>query len=158
MIKLGKSLALLALLLALPPAYAATPVACPDLSRAVQVGQCPTEDELRYAFASYCSEDARMYDKGDQLCTDFAKFRAAKNIVLWESADGSFHNYLSCKVSTDQIRKAKPAGIAVARQNGMTRLVCSYQDGISFTHRTKAVCKTEGDGQCSGGDCKASCE
>lgn len=154
-------LAVLALLFgATVTAAMADTLSCPDLSAAVQVGACPSEEELRYTFTGYCSDNARMYDKGADNCSDYQVYRRVKNVALWESADGAFHAYLSCDLPAAAVKEAKASGIAVARQGRLTRLVCSYREGITFTHRTKAQCKVEGDGNCAANPaaCKASCE
>lgn len=142
------------------PSAQAETLVCPDLSSAVQVGNCPTEDELLFTFTGFCSDNARIYRKDASLCTDFLLYRKTKNVVLWESADGAFQTYLSCDLPAATIQAAKARGIAVAREGKMTRLVCTYAEDISFTHRSKATCRTQGDGDC-GADpaaCKASCE
>lgn len=48
----------------------AAAVACPDLATAVQVGACPAEEELKYTFTGYCSDDARAYKGDTDVCTD----------------------------------------------------------------------------------------
>ena len=79
---------LIAIFAGLPvtPAAAAT-LACPDLRASKQVVACPTESELRYTFVGFCSDSARLYDGKAEACVDFAAYRQAKNIALWESAD-----------------------------------------------------------------------
>ncbi len=57
-----------ALLVAALP-VAATTVACPDLAAAAQVASCPAEEELRYTFTGYCSDDGKAY-KGSKEETD----------------------------------------------------------------------------------------
>jgi hypothetical protein len=55
----NSALPILALLLAVvPPAMAGT-VACPDLEKAVQIASCPAEEELKYTYTGYCSDDGR---------------------------------------------------------------------------------------------------
>lgn len=44
----------------LPNANANT-VACPDLKTAMQVGACPTEEQLKHTFIGFCSDDPRAY-------------------------------------------------------------------------------------------------
>lgn len=50
--------------------------------------------------------------------------------------------------------------MAVARQGKLARLVCSYAEGISFVHRTKAECKVMENGDCTADPsaCKARCD
>jgi hypothetical protein len=62
---------------------------CPDLAAAVQVGACPSEEELRYTFTGYCSDNARLYDPDTVTCSDYKHYRRLKNVALWESRDGS---------------------------------------------------------------------
>lgn len=134
-------------------------LACPDLAAAVQAGVCPTEEELRYTFTGYCSDNARMYERErtDSPCANFENYRRLKNVVLWESADGEFHAYLSCDLSAAAIRSAKPARVAVGKSGTLTRVECGYGEGIVFAHRTRAVCRVESPGPCTGAECRASC-
>lgn len=121
-------------------------VACPDLSAAVQVNTCPSEEELRYTYRGYCSDNARLYDKERDmyLCAKYENYRDRKNIALWESADGAFNGYLSCDLKTADIKAAKPTKLSIERKNGMTRVICAYGDGMVFTQRTRAECKPAG--------------
>jgi hypothetical protein len=50
----------LLLLSALTHAMGAT-LPCPDLQTAVQVAACPSDEELKYTFMGYCSDDAKAY-------------------------------------------------------------------------------------------------
>ncbi|MDK9724211.1 MAG: hypothetical protein OEL88_04925 [Sterolibacteriaceae bacterium MAG5] len=136
---------------------AAETLACPSLATAVQVGTCPTEEELRYTFTGYCSDNARMYGKGDDTCASYQNYRKLKNIVLWESADGEFHAYLSCDLPAAAVKEARATGVAVNKQGTMTRVLCSYGEGIAFAHRTRAACKVEAP-SCADGACKVNCE
>jgi len=152
---------ILLLLSALPvkPAIAET-ISCPDLAQAVQVGACPSEDELRYTYTGYCSDNARMYDMKDDVCSSFENYRKLKNVVLWESGDGAFSGYLSCDLQASTVKAAPVATLAVARKGNMTRVVCTYGDGVILSHRTKQSCRAEGDGSCPGNPagCRASCQ
>ena len=153
---------ILSLLCGLKPlATLAETITCPDLGQAVQVGACPSEEELRYTYTGFCSDNARMYsgDK-DDVCSNFANYRELKNVVLWESADGNFSGYVSCDLAPAQLRAAQPTTLAVARQGSITRLVCGYGRGIVFSHRTKQACRPQGDGSCAGdpAGCRAACQ
>ncbi len=143
---------------AMSPAWAAT-LSCPDLATAVPVGSCPGEEELRYTYTGYCSDPARLYET-DSACASYEQYRRLKNIALWEAGDGGFQAYLSCDLPSATIRAARASKIAVSTRGKMTRLVCSYQDGIIFTHRKKGNCKVEGDGDCAAGPaaCQATCD
>lgn len=151
----------LALLLstAAPAALAAT-VDCPDLSNAVQAGSCPTEEDLLFTFNGYCSDNARIYGKGAEVCTSYASYRKLKNIVLWETPDGNFQAYVSCDQPGDSFKARKPSSIAVSKQGKMTRLACGYGEGVTFTYRTRAECRIESLEACKTDPaaCKASCE
>ena len=145
----------------LPLAAFAETIACPDLGSAVQVGACPSEEELRYTYMGYCGDNARMYG-GDQddVCSNFDNYRKLKNVVLWESADGNFSGYVSCDLPPAQLKATQPATLSVARQGSITRLVCGYGPGIVFSHRTKQACRPLGDGSCAAdpAGCRASCQ
>lgn len=149
----------LALALGAGVAARAETVACPDLAGAVQVATCPSEQELKYTFTGYCADNARMYDK-DPVCASEQAYRKLKNIALWESRDGSFQGYVSCDLSPAVLKEAKASRISVSKQGSITRVACSYRDGIVFAQRTRAQCRVVGDGKCdSAADaCKASCE
>ena len=152
------SFLLLALLAApLSPAALAATVSCPDLAAAVQVGACPAEEELRYTFTGFCSDDGKNYKGETGVCTDYQLYRKLKNVALWESADGFFNAYVSCDLPPASVKAAKASGVRVARQGKMTLLVCSYAEGLSFTWRTRVECKVDGGADCTGAACKASC-
>lgn len=141
------------------PATAAT-VACPDLAAAAQVAACPSDEELRYTFTGYCSDNNRSYKGDTDVCTDFLAYRKLKNVALWESADGNFNAYVSCDRAPAEVRSAKPVTIRVGRQGSITQLVCGYGDGLSFTWRTRAACRVDGATQCRDNPaaCKADCQ
>jgi hypothetical protein len=134
-------------------------LSCPDLSAAVQIGACPTEEELKYTFLGYCSDNARMYET-DDTCSDYQRYRRMKNTALWEAGSGAFQAYLSCELPAATIKAARASKIAVSRQGGITRVICTYPDGIAFTHRAKGNCKVEVNGDCAANPdaCRASCE
>ena len=145
--------------LSMNAAFAET-VGCPDLAQAVQVGACPSEEDLRYTYTGYCSDNARMYDMKDDVCATFENYRKLKNVVLWESGDGAFSGYLSCDLPAAKVKAAPVVALAVARRGNMTRVVCTYGDGVMLSHRTKLSCRAEGDGSCPGNPagCRASCQ
>ncbi|MBI4742015.1 MAG: hypothetical protein HY777_10810 [Betaproteobacteria bacterium] len=153
------------LLLAQTVAVQAETISCPELSTAVQIGNCPTEDELNFTFNGYCNDNARMYDKENtDVCTDYRRYRRLKNTAPWEAGGGAFQAYLSCDLPAVSIAKAGSSGIAVARQGKITKVVCSYRDTsgepFAFTYRTRAECKVEADSKCAAkrGACKAICD
>lgn len=157
--KLNSLVILFLLAMPLPSALAAT-VSCPDLGKAVQVGACPAEEELRYTYAGYCSDDAKAYKGETDVCSDYRRYRALKNVALWESGDGVFNAYVSCDLPADKLKSARVAAVRVGKQGKMTQLVCGYGDGLSFTWRTRAECKVEAGANCAAnpGSCKADCE
>lgn len=135
-------------------------VACPDLATAVQVGTCPSEEELQFTFNGYCSDNARIYEKPeDQLCTDYAIYRSMKNFSLWETRDGRFSGYVSCDPGKAGLEGAKVSGLKLDKQGSVARLTCHYSTGAVFTHRTKSKCVADA-GHCASDPaaCQASCE
>jgi hypothetical protein len=151
----------LALLVAatLPSAQAAT-LSCPDLATAVQVGTCPTDEELKYTFTGYCSDDARAYRGETDVCTDFQRYRKMKNVAMWESVDGVFDAYVSCELPKVALKAAKLSGMRVGKQGKVTQLICSYGNGVSFTYRTRdeGTVGSSVDCSASAASCKANCE
>lgn len=148
------------LVAALPAAAAATEIACPDLATAAQVASCPSEDDLLFTFNGYCSDNARIYGKGAEVCTDYRLYRQKKNVALWETTDGAFHAYVSCDLPPEAVKQAKASKISVGTDGKMTRVACSYGDGLVFSHRSKAVCRTANAEACAGdaAACKAICD
>lgn len=135
-------------------------VVCPsDMTGVIQLGACPSEEDLRLTFRGYCSDNQRMYDQGRQLCLDYETYRSAKNVSLWETADGKFDGYLSCDQSAQQRAEMRPNSIKVNIQGSVTRVVCSYREDAVLTHRTKAKCVVD-QGTCATDPnaCKAICE
>lgn len=134
-------------------------VACPDLSGAVQVATCPTEDELRYTYTGYCSDNARMYGKDKDTCATYENYRKLKNVAMWESANGEFHAYVSCDLDAAAIRAAKPRSIGVGKAGKLTRIACDYGNDIVFAYRSRGACQVVGEGKCGGDQpCKAGCD
>ncbi len=150
----------LVLLFGATTAVLAETLSCPTLATAVQIGTCPTEDELKYTFNGYCSDNARMYGKDTDACTDYQHYRRMKNTAAWEVANGAFQAYVSCDLPAASVKAAEPSRIALVKQGKITQLVCTYRDGIVFSHRTRAECKIDGEGICSTGTsaCQASCD
>jgi hypothetical protein len=134
-------------------------LSCPQLSSAVQIGTCPSEEELKYTFNGYCSDNARMYGKDTDACTDYQQYRRLKNTAAWEAADGTFQAYISCDLAAAAVLSAEASRIAIVKPGKISQLLCTYQDGIVFTYRTRAECKIEGDGLCGSkrSACTATC-
>ena len=156
-----KTTTLATLLLLGTTAALAAPLSCPDLSTAAQVAICPAETELQITYRSYCSDDARMKDKGEDMmtCVSYENYLKKKNVALWESKEGEFQGYVHCDLPAAKVKAAKAVRVEVSKVGKVTRVACTYEDGIVFTHRTKAACKVEGDGRCAGSPaCKAECD
>ena len=139
------------------PARAEPPLSCPSLTDAVQVAACPTDEELRYTFMGFCSDNARLYGRDIMTCASFENYREAKNTALWESADGNFSGYLSCNVEPGAIRASKATRMHVERKGTLSRLMCDYDNDHRLVHRTKASCAVEA-ADCASGTCRARCE
>lgn len=152
------ALALSALGTLIGGANAAT-LGCPDLSQATQVGACPSEEELQYTFTGYCSDDNKAYRGETDVCTDYQLYRKMKNVALWEAGNGQFDGYVSCALPVPAVRAAKPQGLQMFKQGKLSRLVCSYETGFQFTHRTRAQCQVQAAAcAADGSGCKATCE
>ena len=135
-------------------------VPCPALSTLAQVGACPSEEELRFTFDGYCSDNGRAYDKPEkQICTDFALYRAMKDVALWETSDGRFSGYVNCDPGKSGLAGAIPNGLRIDKQGSVTRMTCTYSSGVAFTYRSKAQCVAETVACASNpGACVATCE
>lgn len=150
----------LALAVGLAPQAIAADFVCPDLAQAVQVAACPTDEELRYTFTGFCSDNNRSYKGDTDVCTDFERYRKLKNLALWESGDGNFSAYVSCDRPPGEVKAMQVNGVRIARQGRINVLICSYGEGVSFSHRTRAECRISAAAACSGdaSTCKASCD
>jgi hypothetical protein len=139
------------------PAMAAT-VTCPDLSLAMQVASCPAEEELKYTYTGYCSDDGKAYRGETDVCKDYQLYRKLKNVAMWESGDGVFSAYVSCDLPPATVKGAKVSGIKLVRQGKINQLVCSYTEGLRFSYRTREECKIEAtDCAANPAACKAAC-
>jgi len=155
----ARPLALLAFVLFAVP-VSAHELACPDLSRAVQIGACPSEEELRYTFTGFCAANERSYRGDTGVCTDFEAYRRLKNHALWESTDGAFSGYVSCDLTPSEVRSASVSSVHGSKQGRITVLACGYTRGISFSHRTRAECRITNPSACpsDAAACRATCE
>ena len=149
------SIALPAILLA--GTARAEDVSCPTLEAAVQVATCPSEAELKYTYAGYCSDNARLYGRDILTCANFDNYKAAKNTALWESRGGAFSGYLNCNLDAATLRASRALKMSAEQKNGLTRLVCDYANDQRMVMRTRAHCTVEA-ADCSGGECRARCD
>jgi hypothetical protein len=137
-------LASLTLLLAtLSLGAAAGTFSCPDLASAVQVNACPSEDELKHTYSGFCSDTAKAYANQTDSCIKYEDYREMKNVAMWESKDGEFSGYVSCDLPAGKVQALKSTGMKVEQQGKLTKVVCSYPQGVTFTHRTKASCSVD---------------
>ncbi|WP_415033857.1 hypothetical protein [Azonexus sp.] len=145
--------------LVMPPASAAE-YACPELAKAGPVNACPSEEELRYTYVGYCSDNSKIYGNQTDSCPRYEDFRAMKNTVLWESADGQFDGYLSCDLSPEKLKDVRASRMQVVKQGSLTKLVCSYPQKITLTHRTKGQCTLADNPACAADTsaCRATCD
>jgi hypothetical protein len=143
-----------------PKNVSAETLICPNLAAATQVGTCPTDAQLRYAFAGYCGDDRRMYDKDSISCADMDQFKKLKNNSLWETKDEKFQGYVDCTLSSDQVKSAKVYRIQIQPAGKISRVICDYDHEIAFVHRSRTACKITGSGDCAANpaNCKAECE
>lgn len=138
----------------------AAQLTCPDLAAARQVNACPSEDELKHTYSGFCSDDKKAYAGETDNCMRYKDYRAMKNTALWESADGGFDGYVSCDLPPAKVKTLKASGMTVARQGSITKVVCSYPNGVNFTYRTKGACKVDDDKACAANPsaCQAACD
>jgi hypothetical protein len=158
-VKLTQLLTVLFLFSVTLPASAAQ-LACPDIGAAKQVNACPAEEELKHTYSGFCSDDKKVYAGDTDNCMRYKDYRAMKNTALWESADGSFDGYVSCDLPQPKLRVLKANGMKISQQGSITKVVCSYPNGVNFTHRTKAACKVEDEKACAANAaaCRAFCD
>lgn len=133
-----RTAALLAALVAAVPAAAET-VICPPLAAAQQVGSCPNEEELKIGYSGYCSDNARAYDR-DDTCVSIDRYRAMKDVALWETSDGAFQGYLPCGGDQAALKALMPEKAAVSRQGSITKLTCVYPGDLTLSRRGKGAC------------------
>ncbi len=141
------------------PALAAE-YSCPDLGQAGPVNSCPGEEELRYTYTGFCSDNSKVYGKETDACPRYEDYRAMKNTVLWESQDGAFSGYVSCDMQPEQLAGVRASSMQVVKQGTLTKLVCSYPRGISLSLRTKGSCTIQDSPACAADTsaCRAICD
>lgn len=154
-----RQLALALFVAALSFSASAATFSCPDLASAVQVNACPTEEELKFTYNGYCSDNAKAYANQTDSCIRYEDYRAMKNTARWESKDGEFDGYVSCDLPAAQFKASKANSMKVVTQGKLTKLVCVYPNGINFTYRTKQSCKIDNEKACAAdaANCKATC-
>ncbi len=137
----------------------ATQLACPDLAAAVQVNACPTEEELKFTYTAFCSDNAKAYAKETDSCLRYQDYRQMKNTAMWESKGGEFSGYISCDLPVDKVQALKATAMKIERQGKLNKVVCSYPGGINLSYRTKENCAIVDDKACSTNvaNCRASC-
>ena len=123
------------------PAMAGTVVQCPDISQAKQVGECPSEAEVKSMFEANCGWERDPNAKKPGKCDTYAAFKELRHRSMWESADGEFMGYVSCSKPAAEIKSGQPKEIAVSQKNGLYKVVCSYQSGAALTMRIRSVCR-----------------
>ena len=128
----------------------AAPLVCPELSEAAQVNACPMEEELKFTYNGFCSDASKAYANQTDSCIRYEDYRAMKNVAMWESKDGFFDGYISCDLPAARVKSLRSTGMRLEKQGKLTKLVCSYPEKITLTHRTKATCTVE--------NAKATCE
>lgn len=150
--------ALLAAALSLPAI--AAQYACPDLASAAQVNACPTEEELKHTYNDFCSDSAKAYANETGSCLRYEDYRQMKNVALWESKDGVFDGYVSCDLPPAKVKTLKATAMKIVPQGKLTKLVCSYPNGASFTYRTKGACAIGNEKSCAAdaSNCRAACD
>jgi hypothetical protein len=155
-----RHICLAALLASLGGAATAGTLSCPDLAKAVQVNACPTDDELRTTYSGFCSDSAKAYANQTDSCIRYEDYREMKNVAMWESKDGVFSSYVSCNLPLDKVKASKAMAMSVLRQGKLTKLVCSYPNGINFTYRTKSDCSISNANTCvdNPATCQATCD
>ena len=157
-------------LFAANPAWAENVYTCPDISKAVKVGECPTDGDLKRMFSSTCGsrDTENEIPGGEGVCRSFKLFKKAKNTSLWESADAKFEGYLSCDAKESDIKAGKLVKISTAQKRQWDRVICTYDSGAELVLRTLETCKVPGakllgrymGRECEAGDaeCKAVCK
>jgi len=134
--------------------------ACPDMASSAQVNACPTEEELKHTYSGFCSDDGKAYAKETGSCLRYSDYRQMKNVALWESKNGVFDGYVSCDLAPAKVKALKAMDMKIAIQGKLTKVVCSYPNGINLTYRTKGACAIADDKACAANAaaCLASCD
>lgn len=142
------------------PAVAGETLACPDLTGAAQINACPSEEELQLTYTGFCSDNARMYAGNNEPCLRYEIYRKQKNVALWESKDGRFDGYVSCDLPRGEVAALRATGMQIATQGKVNKVVCTYPQGVTFTHRTRADCRIVDAKACAADTaaCSARCD
>lgn len=123
------------------PLQAETVLLCPDMAQAKQVGECAAEDEIKSMFKRTFGLSCDPQAKDSMECEKYAQFKMKKYSALWESSDGVFMGYVTCNSSAAEISKAKPSSVSISQKNGLHKITCKYQEGVSLSMRTRNDCR-----------------
>jgi len=150
------------LALALPAALFASAahaetLSCPALDKAVQVAACPSDAELQYTFLGFCGDNARLYGRDVLTCASFENYKAVKNTAYFVLLTVIPGTDLNCNLDTALLRGSRALKMRVEKKNGLTRLICDYENDQRMVMRSKGTCTVEA-ADCSGGECRARCE
>ena len=149
----------LILLFVTQAAWAEIVYTCPDISKSVKVGDCPSDDELKRMFRNTCgwrdTENKNPHSEG--VCKSYSLFKKAKNTALWESADGEFDGYLSCDKKENEIKASKLVKISINQKREWDRVICTYEGGSRLVVRTRKTCEIT-DAKLMGNDIGRMCE
>ncbi|MCP3850093.1 MAG: hypothetical protein GY694_07645, partial [Gammaproteobacteria bacterium] len=128
------------------PIWAINVYTCPDISKSVKIGGCPSDDELKRMFNATCgwddTENDNPHAKG--VCKNYSLFRKAKNTALWESKDGEYSGYLSCDKKESEIKATKLVKISTTLKKQINRVICTYEGGSELVLRTFEFCEIAG--------------
>ncbi len=158
----------LALTLMTSSVHAGTVLLCPDMTQAKQVGECAAEDEIKSMFKRTYGLECDPQLKNSMECEKYAEFKKQKYSALWESSDGEFMGYVTCASPAAEIKNEKPSSVMLSQKNGLYKITCNYQEGVTLSMRTRDVCRVSGASSsaviaranCNGdaNNCKIECE
>ncbi|MBF0249118.1 MAG: hypothetical protein HQL35_00665 [Alphaproteobacteria bacterium] len=137
------ALACLALAAAAPAEAGETRFACPDLTKGVKLGDCPSEQEMKDSYNASCPEALQK----SGACPEFGSYMVLKSKALWSvfSSGQEFLPYISCLISEEKVRASKPIGVRVKCDTATERCkaLCEYDNDVYVELRFAGMCHTD---------------
>ena len=123
-------------------AWAETVYMCPDLSKAEQVGTCPTKDEVLAQQSKLCANERDQDTRKLMACDDFPEFFERKAKVLWAIQMGGEEQltYRDCGQSEGKPGTGKPVKMRLKSPDRFSWLFCTYADKETISIKVDKNC------------------
>ncbi|MCW8916873.1 MAG: hypothetical protein OQK24_13610 [Magnetovibrio sp.] len=135
---------------------------CPELSAAEQLGNCPSQQELKEGYDATCPSAMAKRNQ----CKPFSAYIKSKGKAIWSVMMNGEEQlpYIHCGVTQETVRASKPQSVSVksSLQTLRSEVKCTYENDFSLRFPIKGHCSTGNRGvvECKkdAQDCVVKCE